>query len=535
MILWMPIAFVGFAFVAAFVGVKQRRRIQVQGRGSAGPSLRYLIHAINDDRCTGCETCVDACPTNVLELVTHRSRPTRFEDCVQCEKCARVCPTNALAMHLIGEQPPTIKVPDVDHHFQTRVAGQYLIGEVAGKPLVKNAANLGRAVVEHMIRTGLTPQPAPTQTSIDVVIVGSGPGGLSAAITCERHGLSYVLLEKERIMAATVLRYPAGKPFIAEPRDCRNLSFLPVFDTSKEELVETWKQLVSRLGVRLRLDEAAETISAGDEGFEVKTRSATYRGQRVVLAIGVRGKPRTLGVPGEEQRKVHMLLEDPNDHGGQHVLVVGGGDSALESAVALANAGAQVTMSYRKNGFTRATRANRDAVDGLTRSGRLRILFESTVKKIGVDDVTLSKVNFGEVVVPNAAVFVLIGADPPVRWLSKMGVQVVERPHAYSAGASDSLVASLVADVDECPRGVAEAAARVRKPVGIRTRLPLSVDRLSRIPPLPKPRRERASVVARLFGRRADTQRDEPTLVDQVVPAVLFTHERQDRSDRYER
>ena len=197
-----------------------------------------LLHSINDDRCIGCEACIDICPTEVLELVDHKVRVIRFTDCVQCEQCAHACPTMALVMFREGTTPRMLTVPELDENFQTGVPGQYLIGEVAGKPLVKNAANLGRAVVEHIVaELGSHPR---DKSILDVVIVGSGPGGLSAGLTCLKRGLSHVVLEKEHVISSTVSRYPKGKHFMAEPSNAINVSYLPVFDASKEDLVAAW-------------------------------------------------------------------------------------------------------------------------------------------------------------------------------------------------------------------------------------------------------------------------------------------------------
>src|SRR5690242_16948403 len=169
----------------------RRRHHGVAPASVVGP--RVLIHDINDDRCTGCDACVAVCPTNVLDLVANKSRVLRFHDCIQCEACMFACPTEALVMFPEGGTPPSLKVPEIDENFQTAVAGQYLIGEVAGKPLVKNAANLGRAVVEHMLSTGMRHGAlGKADNHVDVAIVGSGPGGLSAALTCIQRGLSYV-------------------------------------------------------------------------------------------------------------------------------------------------------------------------------------------------------------------------------------------------------------------------------------------------------------------------------------------------------
>jgi ferredoxin len=153
----VPLALGGFAVllmaVFTMVGARRRHHQTIAPATQVGP--RVLIHDINDDRCTGCDACVAVCPTNVLDLVANKSRVLRFHDCIQCEACMFACPTEALVMFPEGAVPPPLKIPEVDDNFQTVVPGQYLIGEVAGKPLVKNAANLGRAVIEHMLQTGM--------------------------------------------------------------------------------------------------------------------------------------------------------------------------------------------------------------------------------------------------------------------------------------------------------------------------------------------------------------------------------------------
>ncbi|HSN26281.1 MAG TPA: NAD(P)-binding domain-containing protein, partial [Kofleriaceae bacterium] len=287
----LVIAGVSVALLALGALVDDRRARRKRSEEIQPPleAVLPLLHSINDDRCIGCEACVDVCPTEVLELVEHKVRVMRFTDCVQCEQCQNACPTTALVMYRDGTTPRMLTVPELDEHFQTGTPGQYLIGEVAGKPLVKNAANLGRAVVEHIARQL---EPGRDKAILDVAIVGSGPGGLSAGLTCLRRGLSCVVLEKEHVISSTVSRYPKGKHFMAEPSNAINASFLPVFDATKEELVAAWQQVVASVKLPIKLGEAVENVKRGDDGiFEVKTTVGTYRARRVVLATGLRGKP----------------------------------------------------------------------------------------------------------------------------------------------------------------------------------------------------------------------------------------------------
>ena len=461
----VPLALGGLAILVmvtfTMLSARRRHRAVIAPAQVVGP--RVLIHDINDDRCTGCDACVAVCPTNVLDLVANKSRVLRFQDCIQCEACMFACPTEALVMYPEGGTPPALKVPEIDENFQTAIPGQYLIGEVAGKPLVKNAANLGRAVVEHMLATGMRPGALGRGDNlVDVVIVGSGPGGLSAALTCIQRGLSYVVLEKEQMIASTIARYPKGKLVMAEPYDTVNLSFLPVFDSAKEQLIPIWRELIDRVGLQIHQGESVETVArAGDGTFDVRTTVATYRAQRVVLSIGTRGKPRTLQVPGENLPKVFSLLEDPDEWRGRAVLVVGGGDSACEAALALADAGAKVMISYRGKGFNRAAPKNKQAIESYAGQGRIKAKLGSQVIAFEPDSVTLALNDGSQKRYPNDGAFVLIGADPPVQWLEKMGVRFVERPHQYQLGKTDDIVRRFVARASECPEDAARAAAQV--------------------------------------------------------------------------
>ncbi len=456
----VPLVLGGLALaVMAIVSVLANRK---RGRQPvAAGHARILIHAINDDRCTGCDACVAVCPTNVLDLISNKSRVLRFQDCIQCEACMWACPTEALVMFPEGTQPPPVKAPDIDDVYQTAIPGQYLIGEVAGKPLVKNAANLGRAVIEHMLQSGLRPTPG-SLGDVDVLIVGSGPGGLSAALTCQQRGLSYVIIEKENIISSTVSRYPKGKHVMAEPYETPNLSLLPIFDSTKEELVSLWKELVDTCQVKIRMHETVQTVRKQQDGsFMTATTGGNYRSQRVVLATGTRGKPRSLGVPGENFPKVQSLLEDPDEHRGRAVCVVGGGDSALEAALALSESGAKVIMSYRGRSFHRAQAKNRQLVDQGASQGRIKVKMQSEVVEFGQDTVTLQMADGTQKRYPNEAAFVLIGADPPIKWLGTLGVHYIERPHMQPMPNSDALVRQFVPDAQECPEIASEAAAQV--------------------------------------------------------------------------
>jgi thioredoxin reductase/NAD-dependent dihydropyrimidine dehydrogenase PreA subunit len=433
----LGLAFTCVLLSAGWSALRRRRKKQTP--------RRLLVHSINDDRCTGCDACVAVCPTDVLELVTNKSRVARFDDCIQCEQCALACPTTALVMHPLGTTPPAYRVPDLDEYYQA-VPGLYLIGEAAGKPLVKNASNLGRAVVEHMMGAGLRPSRSLTTGEVDVLIVGSGPGGLSAALSCVQRGLSYALVEKDELVAATVARWPMGKECMAEPYDVRCVGLLPVWDATKAELLQRWHALLDDQKVRINLRESVEEVVRGPRGFEIKTDRGRYRAQRVVLAVGTRGKPRRLGVPGENLPKVSPLLDDALAHRGRRVMVVGGGDSAVEAAVALAEASARVTLSYRGKALSRCKAKNRQLLGDAVAAGRIDLRFSSHVVEIKEHSVVL-RTGLKQEAVTNDRIFVCIGGDAPVKWLESLRVRFVDKPHMFERGKTDQLVEKLIGSV----------------------------------------------------------------------------------------
>jgi thioredoxin reductase (NADPH) len=444
-------AFLPLVAVSLVRLARRRRRAEVLvGELRAHPveMVKRLVHSINADKCVGCALCVQACPTSVLELIDHKSRVVNFDACIQCKKCEDACAFDALRMHDADKPPPMVQMPEVDRYYQTPVAGMYLIGQAAGTPQVKNAVNLGRAVVQHMVGEGLRPGAGKAQGGqVDVVIVGSGPGGLSAALTCIESGLQYVLLEKQRASAWTVRNYyHKGKPVMAEPHDVELVGPLPHWDTTREELLQAWDKAVAERKVNIAYQQNAVDVKQQGALLAVSTSdpqdkpAATWTGARVVLAIGTMGNPRKLGCPGDDLEKVKNALVDPDEFRGRDILIVGGTDSAIEVVVALCEHN-RVWLSCRGAKFDRVKPKNLKRIEQVIAAGQCQARFATAVAQVTERTVVLeSKQDGTREELPNDAVFAMIGGHPPVKWLQQIGVPYVDKPHSWSPPRTDDLV-----------------------------------------------------------------------------------------------
>jgi thioredoxin reductase (NADPH) len=492
-----PVGSVGWALAIALVGgtpglvfggwlrLRRRRTADAMvGDLKAHPAevVKRLVHSINDSKCVGCSLCVQACPASVLELVDHKSRVVNFDSCIQCKKCETACAFDALRMHDADKPPPMIPMPSIDAFHETPVAGMYLIGQASGTPQVKNATNLGRAVIQRMVQQGVRPGLGhEVGAELDVAIVGSGPAGLSAALTCIELGLSYVVLEKERAFSWTIRNYyHKGKEVMAEPHDIALEATLPHWDTSREELLGAWQQLVDQHRVDIRYqhsvldvkpDGARFTVSLGDPkdkpidptgenprpagravGVPTPPRSTSSIGQitaaRVVIAIGTLGNPRKLGCAGDELEKVKNSLVDPDEWIGKSILVVGGSDSAVEVVLALSapERRNQVWFSTRGAKLEGIKPKNRKLIEDALAAGRFQIRYATQVAEVTEAGAALTYKEDGRREdLPNDVVFAMVGGSSPQKWLQQIGIPYVEKPHSWSPPRTD-LIAQKTAE-----------------------------------------------------------------------------------------
>ncbi len=380
---------------------------------------------INASLCVGCGSCVDECPERgTLELVSGKAILAHPERCVGHAKCATVCPTSAITLATEGVLQ-TVKVPLVKENFETNVPGIFIVGELAGMGLIKTAINEGKLAIDHL-KKRLEGGTSDSTIDYDVIIVGAGPAGLSATLAAHQSEMRYLTLEQGEI-AATIRQYPRQKFLMAEPVELPLYGSLYVADGTKEALLGVWETILANTGVRVSTNERVERVQKRETEFQVATPKGSYTARHVVLAMGKRGVPRKLGVPGEDLSKVCYRLIEADTYHGQDLLVVGGGDSAIEAALALSRSGTnRVTLSYRGDNFQRARERNRNFLAEAEKSGRISVKRNSNVAEIRSDSVTLNCED-RKIELPNHFTFALIGGESPEEFLRKTGVEIVEK------------------------------------------------------------------------------------------------------------
>lgn len=381
-----------------------------------------LKPAIDVASCIGCGTCVSVCPENALALVNHKAVLPDAELCTGAARCASVCPTGALVLVRKGSGRK-VQVPYVQENFETNLRGLYIIGELGGMALIKHAVNEGRNFIERMKDTIVHQEGVH-----DLIIVGAGPAGLSAALSAKKYGINALTIESEEL-ASTIRKYPRSKFVMAEPLDIPLYGNLWVQDSSKEGLLSVWQTIVQNTGVEIQEHTRCTNVTRQADGnFLVKTTQGDFIGQKVVLAMGRRGTPRKLGVAGEDLSKVTYSLVDASDYTNADILVVGGGDSAIEAAIGLANQGSnRVTMSYRQDGFAKAMARNREAVEKAVHAKKLTLHYESNLEQISENNVTLKLKDGKSLVLSNHYTFLLLGGESPNEFLKQIGVDIVTR------------------------------------------------------------------------------------------------------------
>jgi thioredoxin reductase/ferredoxin len=395
---------------------RSRHAAKLQEAVTAGLTEPVSLHPVVDPgRCIGSSACVNACPEGAIGVIDGKAQLVNPAVCIGHGACAASCPMEAITL-VFGTERRGIDIPYVKPNFETNVPGIFIAGELGGMGLIRKAAEQGRQAIT-TIKGRAAGGP-----DLDAVIVGAGPAGIAAGLGAIQHKLKYVLIEQEESLGGTVYHYPRNKVAMTAPVQLPLVGKMKFNEVTKEALLAFWQGVVRKTGLKIRFNERMDAIERTDRGYLVKTARGAYSARAVLLAVGRRGTPRKLGVPGEEQPKVVYRLIDAEQYQNRRVLVVGGGDSAVEAAIALTQQpGTNVMLSYRGDVIDRIKPKNRERLDAAAAGGRLKILLGSTIDRIGAVDVALRQ-GGRALSIPNDAVIVCAGGVLPFDLLKRIGI-----------------------------------------------------------------------------------------------------------------
>ena len=401
--------------------MKERRNASlhhdaIEVAGSEPPSLHPVI---DPALCIGCGACTNACPEGkIIGLIGGKAQLLDPGSCIGHGACKTSCPVGAIDL-VFGTATRGVDIPQVSPGFESNVPGLFIAGELGGMGLIANAIEQGRQAVDSIARLDKTGD----AKLYDVIIVGGGPAGIAATLAAKQHGLRSLTFEQDTL-GGTVARFPRGKLVMTRPANLPLYGRVRLSRVRKEKLIGLWQAVIAKTGVRIHHGIRVLRIQKQSWGFDVETVTGRYGARAVLLATGRRGSPRRLGVAGEYLPKVVYSLVEPAQYRGQHVLVVGGGDSALEAAADIVrHPAASVTLCHRGPGFTRAKPQNQRRVDAAIRTGRLHVLLEAEVRSIEPNRVVVQK-GGRPYALQNDAVIICVGGLLPAELLAGIGVQV---------------------------------------------------------------------------------------------------------------
>ncbi|NCP84750.1 MAG: NAD(P)-binding domain-containing protein [Bacteroidetes bacterium] len=420
-----------FLFLILVIPFLQRRKKKEKYIKEADlNSLKYglkepvSLHPVVDlDRCIGSGGCIEACPEkDVLGIHTGQAITVSPARCIGHGLCERSCPVNAITL-VFGSEKRGVDIPRIRENFETNISGIFIIGELGGMGLIKNAFEQGKQCIE-LMRKELTPS---TDSNIyDVIIVGCGPAGLSAAITAKHHGLNNLVLERESI-GGTVRYYPRKKVVMTRPVEIPGYGKFKKRELLKEELIELWEELVQHFSLFIKTGINVSKVSKNGTGlFKIETENEIFEAKKVILAIGRRGTPRKLGIYGEDLPNVSYSLREPDHFENMIVSVIGGGDSAIEAAIALADqTGNTVRLIYRSSKFSRLKPQNLETITTYQNEQKIEILLKSQVTENSLTHIKiLSSETNTEQELPNDYLFIFAGGILPTAFLNEIGIEI---------------------------------------------------------------------------------------------------------------
>lgn len=407
-------------YIALRMRAETRSRATKAAAAEAGLLEPASLHPkIDPLKCLGCGACARACPEgDILGMINGKAELIEPSHCIGHGACKDACPRDAITL-VYGTEKRGVDIPYVHPDFQTNVPGIFIAGELGGMGLIRNAIEQGRQAIESVRKFDRSR----SSDVYDVIIVGAGPAGFSASLSAIQHKLRFLTIEQDSF-GGTVAHFPRGKLVMTAPVILPLVGTLKFREVSKEDLLKVWLDIARKTGLKVNYGEQVETVTQSGSEFTVQTTRASYKTVSVLLAIGRRGTPRKLEVEGEDQAKVVYRLIDPQQYREHRVLVVGGGDSALEAAASIAEQpGTTVTLSHRSDAFSRAKAKNRERVAAAEKSGRLTVLLQSSIKQIGRHDVEIEQQG-RQMQIGNDAVIVCAGGILPTAFLKSIGIKV---------------------------------------------------------------------------------------------------------------
>lgn len=381
------------------------------------------LHPVVDHNCIKTGACIAACPEkDILGIVNGRATTINASQCIGHGACFHACPTQAITL-VIGTEKRGVDLPHINQNFETNVSGIFIAGELGGMGLIRNAVEQGKQAVENMVKTIKKEHGA----MYDLIVVGAGPAGISAALKAKMLKLNAIILEQDSL-GGTVYTFPRSKIVMTAPMDIPLYGKLKLYETSKRELLDLWNTVLTKNSITVKERAKVESIVNEDGNFRITTLTGEqYTTNKVLLAIGRRGTPRKLNIPGEESEKVAYRLLEPEAIERKDIIVVGGGDSAIESALLLADKN-KVTLSYRSDAFSRLKPDNSKKINAAITNGTIDVRLKSNLISIDKDDVSLS-INDGaeNIKLKNDLVYIFAGGELPTQFLEKIGITITKK------------------------------------------------------------------------------------------------------------
>ena len=402
----------------------ERTKAKIAAAKKFGLYEPVSLHPVIDpDKCRGSGACVEACPEeDILGMIDGQVHVINASRCVGHGACFHACPFDAITL-CIGTEKRGVELPHISQEFESNIPGLFIVGELGGMGLIKNAVEQGKQAVNYL-STKLKSSP---KTDYDVIIVGAGPAGIAASLTAAKNKMKYLTLEQDSL-GGTVYNFPRAKIVMTAPMDLPLHGKVKLRETSKNDLLNLWQTVLSKNKIKINENEKVESINnLGENYFVLKSNKATYTSKGIVLAIGRRGTPRKLNVPGENQEKVAYRLIESGLIKNQKILVVGGGDSAIEAALLLLEKN-EVTLSYRGENFSRLKPKNLEYINEAILLAKVNVIYNSNVREILEDKVILT-VNGREndLTIKNNLVYVFAGGVLPTAFLQQIGVQITKK------------------------------------------------------------------------------------------------------------